>query len=144
MADDAQLAAGQLFSLLVIDDAHRLAEADFASAAKLAHRWVLIGEPADVPKGRSRASRPDLFARLTAALHHEVWGREGPRLVCRLHPVRAPDRRRLEGEPVADAADIELRLFTPPNSDPTLAEAVFPERFTPASAREYLVRELRD
>jgi len=48
----------------------------------------------------------------------------------------------LECEPVADAADIELRLFTPPGSDPTLAEVVFPERFTVSAAREYLVHEL--
>ena len=62
--------------------------------------------------------------------------------MCRLHPVRGPDRRRLECEPVADAPDIELRLFTPPGSDPVLAEVAFPARMTPAAAREYLAREL--
>jgi len=138
-AEDTELGS---FDLLVVDDAHRLAEAEFVSVAKLAHRWVLIGEPTEVAKGRPHGPRPDLFARLTSALQHEVWGHEGKRLVCRLYPVRGNDRRRLESEPVADAADIELRLFTPPGSDPTLAEVAFPERFTPATAREYLVREL--
>src|SRR5204862_418794 len=43
---------------------------------------------------------------------------------------------------VADAPDIELRLFTPPGGDPTLAEVAFPATTAPAAAREYLVREL--
>jgi hypothetical protein len=141
-AGDAELMAEDPFDLLIIDDAHKLAESDFVTPAKLAHRWVLIGEPAEVPKGRARRPRPDLFARLTAALRHEFWDHEGPRLVCRICQVRGADRRRLECEPVADAPDIELRLFTPPGSDPALAEVAFPERFTPAAAREYLVREL--
>lgn len=132
------------FDLLVIDDAHRLAEADFQAAARLARRWVLVGAPVEVPAGRQRAAKPDLFARLTAALRHHIWTHDGPRLVCRLYPVRGADRRRLECEPVADAPDIELRLFTPPGGDPTLAEVAFPGTTTPAVAREYLVRELSE
>ena len=130
------------FDLLVIDDAHRLTEADFAAAARLARRWVLVGEPADLPTGRHRAPKLDLFARLSAAQRHEIWSHDGPRLVCRLDPVRGTDRRRLECEPVVDAPDIELRLFTPPGGDPTLAEVAFPATTAPATAREYLFREL--
>jgi hypothetical protein len=130
------------FDLLVIDDAHRLAEADFTAAARLARRWVLLGEPADLPTGRQRVAKPDLFARLAAALRHDVWTQDGPRLVCRLYPIREAERRRLECEPVVDAPDIELRLFTPPGGDPTLAEVAFPAATAPAAAREYLVREL--
>ena len=142
IGDDGSVAALAPFDLLLIEDAHKLLESDFLSATRLVRRWVLMGEPANVPTGRTRTPTPDLFARLTAALRHEVWGHEGRRLVGRLYPVRGADRRRLECEPVADAADIELRLFTPPGSDPTLAEVVFPERFTPTAAREYLVHEL--
>jgi AAA domain len=142
IADDASVVALAPFDLLLIEDAHNLAESDFLAAACLARRWILVGEPTNVPNGRTRTPLPDLFARLTGALRHEVWGHEGRRLVCRLYPVRGADRRRLECEPVADAADIELRLFTPPGSDPTLAEVVFGERFTPTAAREYLVHEL--
>jgi hypothetical protein len=139
---DPTAAAGAPFDLLVIDDADRLPEADFHAAARLARRWVLIGESVDVPTGRQREPRPDLFARLAAALRHDIWVHDGRRLVCRLSPVRGADRRRLECEPVADAPHIELRLFTPPDGDPTLAEVAFPGDTPPATAREYLVREL--
>jgi len=139
---DPTAAAHAPFDLLVIDDAHRLAEADFTAAAKLARRSVLTGEPVGVPNGRARTARPDLFARLTGALRHEIWTHEGPRLVCRLYPVRGAARRRLECDPVVDAPDIELRLFTAPGGEPTLAEVAFPDTTTPAAAREYLVREL--
>lgn len=142
IGSDLVAAAHDPFDLLVIDDAHRLAEADFIIAARLARRCVLVGEMADVPTGRRTQPRPDLFTRLTAALRHEVWTREGPRLVCRLYPVRGADRRRLECEPVADAPHIELRLFTPNGGDPTLAEVAFPGDTSPAVAREYLVHEL--
>lgn len=131
------------FDLLVIDDAHRLTEPDFRAAARLARRWVLVGEPAEVPRSRARNNaRPDLLARLAGSLRHRVWAHEGPRLVCRLHPVHGPDRRRLESEPVVDAPDIELRLFTPPAGDPVLAEVAFPAGTAPAAAREYLFREM--
>jgi hypothetical protein len=43
---------------------------------------------------------------------------------------------------VVDAPHIELRLFTPPGGDPTLAEVAFPGDTPPAAAREYLLREL--
>lgn len=136
---DPDVAAAGPFDLLIVDDAGRLTEAEFLPAARLARRWVLTGEPP-----RDRGTRPDLFARLAVALGREAWGREGDRLVCRLHPVRGPDRRKLECEPVADAPDIELRLFTPPGEDPVLAEVAFPARMTPAAAREYLARELEE
>ncbi|HEX3147127.1 MAG TPA: AAA domain-containing protein [Gemmataceae bacterium] len=142
IASDANVATQAPFDLLIIDDAHRLAEADFLAAARLARRWVLVGEPAEAPTGRHRTSRPDLFARLLSAQRHHIWSNDGNRLVCRLYPVRGTDRKRLECEPVADAPEIELRLFTPPNGDPTLAEVAFPSTIAPAAAREYLFREL--
>lgn len=130
------------FEALVIDDAHRLSESDFHAAARLAQKWILIGQPAEVATGRQRTARPELFARLTKSLAHDVWVREGTQLICRLSAVRGADRRRLECEPVADAADIELRLFNPPDGTPTLAEVVFPGRFEATAAREYVFREL--
>jgi hypothetical protein len=141
VGDDSSLGS-ESFDLLVVDDAHKLTEADFLAAARLARRWVLVGEPAQFPVGRQRNPRPDLFARLAAGLPHEVWVRDGARLICRLHPVRGADRRRLECEPVVDSPDIELRMLTPPDGDPILAEVAFPERTTAAAAREYLCREL--
>ena len=44
------------FDLLVIDDAHQLAEPDFVAAARLAPRWILIGEPVGSSGGQARRS----------------------------------------------------------------------------------------
>ncbi len=142
VAVDSDVVAAGPFDALIVDDAHRVAEADFLSAARLAHKWILFGEPSPIAPNRGRTSQPDLFARLTDALRHDVWARDGSRLVCRLCTVRGPDRRRLECEPVADAPDIELRLFSPPGGEPALAEVAFPRASAPAVAREYLCREL--
>jgi hypothetical protein len=141
-AADTEVLAAAPFDLLIVDDAHRLAEADFIAPARLARRWLLIGEPAYVPTMRNRTPQPDLFARLTTALRHDIWVRDETRFVCRLYPVRGADRRRLECEPVADAPDIEMRLFSPPGEQPTLAEVAFPVATEPGLAREYLRREL--
>lgn len=131
------------FDLLIVDDAQRLSEADFLPAARLARRWVLVGGAGEGPSRRGpRANGADLLGRLAAALRHQIWEMEGGRPVCRLHPVRGGERRRLECEPVADAPDIELRLFTPPGAEPILAEVAFRDGTTPVSAREYLFREL--
>ena len=142
IATDAEVIAAGNFDLLVIDDAHRLSEADFMAAAALARRWVLVGETVESMGGRARAAQPGFFAKLGAVLRHETWVRDGAHLTCRLYPVRGADRRRLECEPVADAPDIELRLFTPPDGTPSLAEVVFPASTPPSVAREYLFREM--
>ena len=109
------------------------------AAARRARRSVLIGAPAD-----GRTGKPEVFARLGSALRHDVWGKERDRLVARLHSVRGGERRRLESEAVADAPDVELRLYTPADGEPVLAEVAFPDGMPPAAAREYLVRELQE
>jgi hypothetical protein len=38
------------FDLLVVDEADQLTEADFAQAARRTRRWVLLGEPSDIPE----------------------------------------------------------------------------------------------
>ncbi len=142
IAADLELSNSPAFDAVVIDDAHRLSENDFHAAAHLAKKWILLGQPCEKLSGRQRTARPEPFARLADSLPHGVWVREGSRLICRLSAVRGPDRRRLECEPVADAPDIELRLFNPPDGTPTLAEVVFPDRIEAAAAREYVFREL--
>jgi hypothetical protein len=142
IATDADVLAAAPFDLLIIDDAHMLTEGDFLSAARVARRWVLVGESRDPASGRWRGQQPGLFARLLTGLRQDVWTADADHLICHLYPLRPGDRKRLECEPVADAPDIELRLFTPPNGSPTLAEVVFPASTTPTNAREYLFREM--
>jgi len=62
--------------------------------------------------------------------------------VCRLRPV-PPDRRgRLDREPVADRPDVELRIHTPPDGPPELAEVAFPGGTPITRAVEYVFEEL--
>jgi hypothetical protein len=154
LANDRWFADSAAFDLLLIDDAHLLAERDLLPAAKLAKRWVLVGEPAQpapaVTRSRPAAlnnprrprSAPDFFDRLWNLLHHETWISEGGRLCCRLHPVPAAERRFLEKESVADRADIELRIANPRTGQPFLAEVLFPASMSLAEAKEYLFHEL--
>lgn len=142
IASDPDVAAVGSFDTLIVDDAHRLAEAEFLAAARLARRWILLGEPIEAVSTRGRATQASLFARLATALRHDVWVQDSAKLTCRLYPVRGTVRRRLECEPVADAPEIELRVFNPPDGEPTLAEVAFPSDTSPAIAREYLHREL--
>jgi len=146
---------GAPFDLLVIDEAHWLAEADFHAAARLARRWLLVGEPspetieviADHRRGaagRGRRKGPDFFARLWQRLHLDVWSAEEGRLCCRLSPVPAEQRGAIESESVADFPDVELRIFAPEGADPQLAEVVFPPGMPLVQAKEYLFRELNE
>ncbi len=137
-----------LFDLLIVLEAHALTDGDLLAAARWARRWVLIGEPA-MPEdsgtnGFTRTYRPgsDGFARLWNLLHCDPWCREGSHVVCRLRPVPADRRERLNREPVADRPDVELRIDTPAGGPPELAEVAFPVEMSIAQAVEYLFAEL--
>lgn len=135
-----------VFDWLIVESAQHLSEPTFVAAARKAHRWLLVGAPpAEALHERSnRPQRSEFFSRLIAALHPHVWRDDGERLVCRLVPIPPGETRRLECEPVADSPDIELRVLNLPNSDPQLAEVAFPANADPATAREYLARELQE
>jgi AAA domain len=148
------------YDVLIVMDAHAMAEDDFRRAAARATRWVLVGEPSRParlakdeesasranrrPRARSIPPPPDFFARLAGRLGHEPWATEGERLCCRLHAVRPEQREYLEGESLADNPDMELRILTLPGGEPVLAEIVFPPSLTPIQAREYVVGELNE
>jgi len=140
-ADAWPAVAHETFDLLIVDDAAGLPEAELAAAARLAPRWILLGEPPERPQ-RNSVPRPEFWGRLWHALHHpRTWVAEGEHLVCRLHPLTAAERRKCDREPVADNLAIELRLATF-LADPVLAEVAFPANYQAVTAREYLYREL--
>src|SRR5262249_5595529 len=92
VAADPWFADARPFDLLVVDDAHRLSEADFLLAVRLARRWVLVGEAGEGPGRRGpRATGADLLPRLAASLRHQIWEAEGGPPGCRLHPLRGRD-----------------------------------------------------
>jgi predicted nucleic acid-binding Zn-ribbon protein len=144
------------FDLLILEEADRVSEADLLQASRRARRWVLVGEPAPEMDGCPSPSRPaaglapGCFQRLWDHLHCDpsrlpyAWVREGDRLCCRLYPVPADQRQRLERESVADFPDVELRIFTPPRAKPVLAEVLFPAGMSVHQAKGYLYRELEE
>jgi hypothetical protein len=111
--------------LLVVTEAHALA--DLPAAVGGARRAVFIGEPAIGP-----------CEHLWELLHADAWRRERGKIVCRLRPVSG----RLDAEPVADRPDVELRIHTPPDGEPEVAEVAFPADTPIAAAVEWVFREL--
>jgi len=144
------------FDRLIVEESHLVSEPEFLSAAKFASRWVLMGEPltdsgdteprrgARPGGNRPRRRSPDFFAKLWSRVHQPVWVTEDDRLCCQLHPVSNDQRSGLESESVADFPDVELRILTPENGEPLLAEVVFPGSMSLLQAKDYLFRELNE
>lgn len=143
------------FALLILDRAEELAEVDFVQLAKLAVRWVLVGDVSPQPEprpvtngvhprqGRNGRHVDIPFAgRLAQALDRERWVHEGERLVCRLAHPTADERRGMTREPLLDHPEIELRFFTDSAGELMLAEVVFLAGTTPAMAKEFLFHQL--
>jgi hypothetical protein len=157
-----QAASNGPFDLLVLEEAEQVTEAEFLKMARRARRWVLIGgcdletrADVSVPARAEAASSlrrvaPALFPRLWGLLHCDprrlpyAWIREKDRLCCRLRPLTAEQRQRLETERVADFPEIELRILALPRLQPLLAEVVFPPSMTIQQAKEYIYRELQE
>jgi len=149
------------FDLLVLEEAHRVSEAELLSLSRLARRWVLVGEPpAEVPlpppprkpsATRSRSAGPALpFARLWNTLHTDPrrlptrWSLTTDRLVARLRPVSSEQEPHLQREAVFDRPEIEVAIVTGPEQEPQLAEVTFPPTTALSEAKEYIYRELQE
>ena len=72
------------------------------------------------------------------------WLKRDGRLVCQLRPIEPALLPYLECEPVADRAEIELCILTPPRQAPQLAEVVFPGSMSIQDAKEYIYREMEE
>jgi hypothetical protein len=143
---------GAPFDLLVLDQAEELGEHDFVQLARLATRWVLIGDAAhpDEPRpahngsGPRRNGRPievPFVVRLARLLDLEPWVVERDRLVFRLVRVTPDQRRTLSREPLIDRPEVELRILDTAD-EPVLAEVAFPGTTDVAAAKAFLFREL--
>jgi hypothetical protein len=151
--------SGLSFDLLLVDEAHRLTESDLQNLARRARRWILVGEPSGAeavggPRPAARgALRTAFFHSLWRHVHpdsHRLpysWMRRGDRLVCTLRRVPAGQEGCLESEPVADQAEVELRILTPPppaRGEPHIAEVVFPGTTPLGIAKAFIYRELQE
>lgn len=147
-------ATAPLFDFMVMDEAEVLTEADFSRLARLARRWVLVGQPALDPQddegphrsgSNSNLSGGGFFQKLWAHLHTPpIWSERDGRIWCRLRPVPAEQRTWLEKEVVADFPDVELHILTPPQGEPLLAEVVFPATMSLEQAKQFIYRELQE
>lgn len=132
------------FDRLLLDGADAVTDAEFAAAARLADRWLLIADldPTPTPvyrNGRPAGPRFGFAARVWQALHRPAWVRDGDRLVARLEHLSAAELTR---EPLADRPEIELRFGTGPAGESVLAEVAFPPEVSAAEAESFLAREL--
>ncbi len=152
------------FDLLILDEAERVTESEFLSAARRARRWVLVGEPAVLEEAGAASVlpapqrlRPGFFHRLWERLHADprrlpyAWSRREEHLVCTLRRIPAGQEGALEREPVADRPDVELRILVPPRpgrgaapGEPLVAEIVFPVETPIVEAKEFIYRELQE
>ncbi len=156
-----------LFDLLILEEAHRLTEAEFAAAARRARRWVLIGEPQSLgeAEGEPAASaagwgastrqltlpvRLPPFEHLWRNLHADphrlpfAWMRREGRLLCRLRLFSAEQAKWIETEPVIDRPDIELRILSVPRLTPQVVEVLFPAGMDIGEAKQFLLHELEE
>lgn len=137
-------AAASMFDMLILDEAHRLSEADLLRWAQHARKWVLSGEPAaNRCTGKPRCDC-GFWPHLWQCLHVDTWYRENGAWRCRWQPPRSVRLADLRREPVADRPDIELRIRanSGPNSD--LVEVAFPAAMSLETACQYVFRELQE
>ncbi|HEV3237919.1 MAG TPA: AAA domain-containing protein [Gemmataceae bacterium] len=152
------------FDLVIVDGADALIETEFDPIAKLARRFVLVGDaPIDSPQFsavpnkqqvssriRQAEVRPKLFHRLWNQLHCNPsklpyrWHKDQERYCCRLQEIKPEQRHWLETELVADHPEIELRILGLPRKAPVLAEVVFPRSASLSQAKEYILAELQE
>lgn len=131
---------GPPFDRLIVTDADRMTEDEFLPVARLASRWILVGDGCEEsPRvlGNPRG-RPAMFRRLLHTARLESWTIEGASLVARLASAEGA----LSAEPVADRPEIEVRFGRGPAGDPIVAEVVFPPATPIAEAKAFLAREL--
>jgi hypothetical protein len=155
--------SAQPFDVLILEEAEQFSEAQCASFARLARRWVLVGndsfsEFANAPASQTQSDRRDVsaaghpmfFAQLWQRLHANPerlpysWIEEGNKLVCRLRPVAPEQRAWIETERLADHPQIVLHILALPRSRPVVAEVVFPATFTIQSAKQFILQELQE
>ncbi len=149
------------FDLVLVEDAHRLAEKDLLAITRLAPRCVLVGEPTvaiPMPHSprRNGAIRPgdvasaNAYRRLWTGLHADplrvsaTWAYKGGRLVALLHAFGPEDESQITREPVFDRPEIELAIHTPTGADPRIVEVCFPASTSLGEAKGFLYRESGD
>jgi hypothetical protein len=153
---------GPVFDLLIMEQAHQVAEPAFADAAGRARRWVLVGEPHEpaalatathpslASPARRRSPGPSFFQRLWQNLHIDpyrlpfAWVRRHDRLLCRLRPFSDGHEKWIETEPVIDRPDIELRILAIPRQEPRIVEVLFPDCMDIREAKQFIFRELEE
>jgi hypothetical protein len=128
------------FDLVLVEEAHRLTDADLLALGDLGTRCTLVGDPA-------AARQPNRFTHCwqrwfrDSRAHSTAWKRENEQLVAVLHPERNYEADWVSGETVFDHPEVELRIAHPPGGDPFLVEVRFPGSMPLPEALQFLASQ---
>ncbi|MFQ3594010.1 MAG: AAA domain-containing protein, partial [Gemmataceae bacterium] len=127
------------FDLVLVDEAHRLSDADLLAATALGQRCTLVGDPAAaLEANRFTHCWQQWFC--DPRPHAIRWKYEGDKLVAVLGGNDEFDRNAGSVEPVFDRPEVELWIVQPPGGEPRLGEVRFPASTSLSEAWEFLVR----
>ncbi len=129
------------FDRVVFADAEDLDEVDATRAARLAHRWTMLGS-SSFPKPAYRNGKPgrgEFFRDAFETASATPWRMEHGRFVAIL---ATGETRGLRVEPLADEPGIQLRFREHPHGETELAEVAFPSGFTLIDAKRFVFAEL--
>ncbi|MFO0844304.1 MAG: AAA domain-containing protein [Gemmataceae bacterium] len=147
------------FDLVVVEDAHRISDADLAALAGRGRRVVLVGEvapdlPIAPPPKRADRPRPVLptppFVRLWYALHPDPRRLRAScrqahgRLVLTLRPLSPEQHASLQREALFDRPDVEVGIVCSAGEAPCVAEVTFPGSASITEAKQYVYGELQE
>jgi len=127
------------FDLVLVEEAHRLSDADLLAVMALGNRCVLVGDP-------SAAQYPNRFTQCWQEWYGDPrprclrWVREGERLIAVLDALEAPESTQLSIEPVFDCPEVELGIAQPPHGEPHLVQVRFPATTSLPEALQFLIR----
>ena len=127
------------FDLVVVEEAHRLSDADLLAAMALGKRCVLVGDP-------SAAQQANRFTQCWHEWYGDPrprclrWVHEGERLIAVLDATEAHEGTQLSIEPVFDCPEVELGIAQPPHGEPRLVQVRFPATTSLPEALQFLIR----
>jgi hypothetical protein len=146
-----------VFDRMMIEEAETLTRSELVTFSRHASHCVLVAgcdvsvdsaPPETNGKEAVTIPQPTLFVSLWRLLNPEprvrsdAWFIEKDRIGCRLRTVPPELRSKIERERLVDRPEIELRILTLPNADPSVVEITFPATMSVAQAKEFLFREL--
>jgi hypothetical protein len=128
------------FDLVLVDDAHRLADGDLLALSERGTRCTLVGDPY-AARQANRFTQCWQHWYCDPRGHSTTWKHEGDHLVAVMCPEHRYEPTWLTAEPMFDHPEIELRIAHPPQGEPYLAQVCFPAATTLPEALQFLAAQ---